>query len=225
MKKIIITAAVGIGLISLIPNSNFNKRKDNNLLLLSTKNISENIKEDINPFWFDYVTERVNIVTTSGKILNYEYFQGITGMRTNLPSGYAPIGYKIIGIRVNGENLTSKEVKEYKVPQILGDKDITIDYIVKLVDYTAIVKVHNKDGKIITEKSLGEKGSKIKYPTIDKGTKIISVTVNGKEIPISEIPKVINNKNLNIDIFTENKYKKPIKPSTDGDKKPDVVKP
>ena len=109
---------------------------------------------------------------------------GDTGSKTGLEVPTIPNGYHIVSETINGKAGTG-------VPNTFGDSDTNIIYNiapnVKDETYGSIVTDSGKILVPVTPLNQGEPGTKatVQMPNIPKGYKIVKVTINNGEVPIS----------------------------------------
>ena len=109
---------------------------------------------------------------------------GDTGSKTGLEVPTIPNGYHVVSEIINGKEGTG-------VPSTFGDSNTNIIYNiapnVKDETYGSIVTDTGKTLVPVTPLNQGEPGSKatVQMPNIPKGYKIVKVTINNGEVPIS----------------------------------------
>lgn len=140
-------------------------------------------------------TTTVNI-KEQGKADIIKTTKGVTGTKVEMPT--IPNGTHIVEVLING---VKQPKNEY--PTMVGTKDTNVTIVVakNIVNHTVKITEKYPDGAVKTlEVSKGE-GSKIEYPSVEKGYKIKSITVDG--VVVQQLPQTIPNKDSNIVVTFE----------------------
>ncbi|WP_297522358.1 hypothetical protein, partial [uncultured Clostridium sp.] len=165
---------------------------------------------------------KVKLIESDGKILE-STSTGYSGEKITYPK--VPKGYKVVDVQVNGRYSEGN-----MVPVYFTDKNLDIvaklEKIVVVKDYKVNITINGGEKSI--EKNIeGINGSKIEVPSIAKDYKVDSVYLNNKKIKYSEIPKIIDGKNLDIKInISKIEKEEPIiKPDIKPEPEKPIIKP
>ncbi|MFR5266056.1 hypothetical protein, partial [Clostridium sp.] len=147
-------------------------------------------------------TDTVKVVDESNNQIGSTVSKtGVSGTETGLKTPTIPNGYHIINVTDNGKVITTG------VPSKFTDNNQNIVYHIAK-DVTTTVKEVYSNGEPVTPSvtTTNNIGAKVNtgLPELPKGYQVVKVTVNGKEVPQSEVPTVQSSGNQTI-VYTIDK--------------------
>ena len=150
----------------------------------------------------------VDVKTDTGTIItpSHEVASGAPGSEINVEMPDIPDGYHIVKVTVDNKVITPDTNGKYELPKTLSDNqnkevDDHIEVIVAKNPTTTVEEKYQDGTSVVPNKTtVNLQGTKVDtgLPELPSGYQVIKVTVNGQEVPESEVPTVQSAKDQTI---------------------------